>query len=327
MTTRILRLLNHHVFGLVENPLWQIAKVADRKKTDLKFDPWMPCLIPIDTYSAEKNSDDTGEFQTYLSLENLTSNQLLDKLEKNQKVQIWVDRIISVEEASMLEAMFNAYRNIDLVYLPDLHFHPEQVFENIKPLPRLLIHVKLKRTSFERWLTPFEMWDRISWLKQSQRFDEVGLQILETQIGESISKSELLFLLNPTYDNMMFDLRSREKIQYWTQASAKTILNASGPEYSFFFRQLIWTILRPNRRNWLALYDFAKIRVVRIYNLTKVRTQISFIRLYWVIARSRNAPIFYPVRKIYWILEHEINKRILGKKDESNQRRDSSYKV
>ncbi len=327
MTTRIVRLLNHHVFGLVENPLWQIAKVADRDKASLKIDPWTPCLIPLDTFSAEKKANAYGEFQTFLSLENLTNNQLLNKLENNQKVQIWVDRVISIEEASMLDAMFNAYQNIDLVYLPDLHFHPEQVFENLQLLPRLLIHMKLKRTSFERWLTPFEMWDRISWLKQSERFTEVGLQILETQIGECISKTELLFLLNPTYENMMLDLRTREKIQYWIQASAKTILNASGPEYSFLFRQVIWTILRPNRRNWLALYDFAKLRMVRVYNLLKIKTQSSSIKLYWIMARSRNARIFYPVRKTYWILEHGINKRILGKKDESDQCRDSSYKV
>lgn len=313
MTTRILRLLNHQVFGLVENPLWQIAKVADQNKTDLKVDPWIPCLIPMDTYLADKNPNFTGEFQTYLSLENLTSNQLLDKLEKNQKVQIWVDRIISVEEASMLEAMFNAYPNIDLVYLPDLHFHPEQVFENLQSLPRLLIHVKLKRTSFEKWLTPFEMWDRISWFKQSNRFFVIGLQIFETQMSESISKTELLFILNPTYENMMLDLRSREKIQYWTQVSAKRVLQTSGPEFAFLFRQLIWTILKPNRKNWSVFLDFGKIRIKRAVD--------RIMRFYYILMKAynetRNSQFFYPIRKIYWILEHAFKSRILGKKDES----------
>ncbi len=307
MTPRILRVLIYHEIGLVENPIWQIAKVKGICKKGIKINPWTPYLVPLETFAPDGKINSNDEFQTFLSLENLTSSPLIEKLEANHKVQIWVDRIISVDEASMLEALFNAYQNIDLVYLPDLHFHPQQVFGNLKSHSRLLIQVKLKKTSFEKWLSTFEMWDRISWLKQSNRFQTIGLQILETQIAESISKTELLFLLNPTYENMMLDLKSREKTQYWTQCSAKAVLKVLGPDFATLFRLIIWTILRPNRRNWLALYNDLRNRIRGLV-----------VKSYWFLTRIRNAIIFYPIRKIYWIIEHAFRKRILRKKNESD---------
>lgn len=303
MITRVLSLNVDSFFGLVENPLWQVADIAKKSEEE----DWNPTLIPLEM-PLQGTANSSLVYQTFLSLENLKNPLLLKKLEQQEQVQVWIDRSISPVESQVLQVLLQRFKTIELVYLPDLHFYPDQIFKNLSGDCRLWIHLKTKSSSFDRWLTPLQIWERIVWLRESKKFSFVGGQIFDNQLSENGSAEEKLFLLNPTYLNLMFYLQGHKKIQHATQVSLKSVFRLFGPHGSLFFRQFFLTVLKPSWSNWNALCRIPRYRVRNLIYL-------------------KNLSFFYPLRKCYWVIEHAIKKRILRNVNESHQRGDSSFKA
>lgn len=308
MITRILHLVADHPFGRMDNPLWQVADSWEKPAGDVdRLNPWLYFLIPFETLTERRPESKLSfparaELQIFISQENLTHSLLRESLQSGRRIQIWIDRKISKEEALILEPLLKAHETLDMVYLPDLHSHPEQVFENLQSPCKLLVHLKAKRVSFDRWLTPFEIWDRILWLRDSQKFSVIGTQIFESQLSDCATEAERLFLLNPTYGNLMFHLQNHDKIKYWTQVSTRTFFGISRPGFVLFLRLVLGTLLKPTRKNLFqilrSLLGFLKNLLVTVRN--------SLVSL-------KNHIVFYPFRKAYWMIEYAVKKRILKK--------------
>ncbi len=286
--TRVLGLKTYQSFGLVENPIWQLAQIEENTDRNERIH-W---LVPLDTLSSTLVSaerDRLKEYQTFLSLESLKEPSFLEALKSDQEVQIWIDRIVSSEESEEIGQILNQFKKVTLVYLPDLHAHPQQVFEhvNLGEIP-ILLHLNTKLSSFDKWLSPFEMWDRIAYLLKFEKLRIVGFQLLECQLDKSLLPSEKLFLLNPSYDHMMLALKERKAIGYEAQKMTRAIFKSLSPTGRVLLRQVIVTLLSPNRKNFKNLLVF------------------------------KNLIIFYPIRKLYWILEHAIVKRFFKETNEKN---------
>lgn len=302
MITRVLRFKIKQPFVRAENPLWQVIDVPEEAQFSEQNDVWISKILPLDSFEsadlATEITETSNEFQTFVSLENLNDQRILNALRANKKVQFWIDREISAEEFHALQKLLKKFRTIQLVYLPDLHSYPEQVFKNFSAaadskLP-LTIQLKLKKSSFDRWLTPLQIWDRITWLRVSEKFSGLTTQIFETQLSEATIPEEKLFLLNPTYQNLEAYLKVSHKIHYWSQAASVSIFRMTGPSFTAFLRQLLGTLISPSRKNWIALLHFGKIPLYYIWSL-------------------RNLKVVYPFRKTYWLVEYAIKTRLLGK--------------
>ena len=158
MITRVLRLNTKQPFARVENPLWQVFSLRDSQPPKPKNDQRMTLLVPIETQKSGKAEDFESysevEFQTFVSLENLSDSLVLNKLGDKKKVQLWIDREISQEEKNLLFSLLEKSPSLELVYLADLHTHPEIVFKAFEASSSvkypLTVHLKLKKSSFDR---------------------------------------------------------------------------------------------------------------------------------------------------------------------------------
>lgn len=314
MISHIVYIESENYFGQIDNPLWQVATLTISKS---KSSPttWSSALIPLEDWDRQISDKRIYYFQSYLSEENLKNPALLEKLNTSHRVQIWIDRIITRAEASILSELLHKHENLDLVYLPDLHFHPEEIFKYLKVIPRLLVHMNLKRNSYDRWLRPLEFWDRICWLSEGLQTQQLSTQTFNFQLTEYADKTEILFLLNPSFESLEYHLKAVDQAQYYLQSLTYTFSKLMNKEYLSIFRYICWATMAPTKEKWNYIYNWF------YWNL--YRKNFDFLR--W--RNIKNQKIFYPLRKAYWFCEYQLKKRILGNLNESSQRRDTSYKL
>lgn len=320
MVSHILHLKIETQFGQIDNPLWQVAtltKPIDKSRLKMNPDPWINRLIPHENWNIEIQ-DSKVIFQSFISEENLNNPILIEKLNSSHRVQIWIDKLVNEKEASLLQDLLLRYENLDLVYLPDLHMHPVEVFKHLKSIPRLLVQMHLKKNSFDRWLSPIELWERICWLNKSSLIQILGFQVLDTQLNEQRSKTEELFLLYPSFENLENHLKLADKSQYYLQSLTHSFVKVAGKNQTFILREMCWVFINPTKARWLNLYHSLS------WYLVKRHIQPL---IWWNWRNVKNYAIFYPFRKVYWFFAFQFKKRILGKVNESSQRRNTSYKL
>jgi hypothetical protein len=311
--------------GRIDNPLWQILDHSYHNSKECYSDSSVQKMKPLEFFQEDSFLEiDSDDFrtQTFLEISNFKKATFIDQNRKCQRIQIWIDRVVTSEEAAELKELYLQNKNLELVYLPNLHYHPQEIFKNLQMNFNLIVHLKVKESNFDSWLSSFELWDRILWLKEDNRFNSVGLQIFEEQLDFCRNEAEKSFLLGPSYESLLKLLKTENNPKYRIQATTKTLFQLASPQTIFFLRHFFWTILNPHKQNWLTLFGLVTVWYRRSKSLLlevlkgslrycyygfRHAWRLSIIYLKWDF---KNLIIFYPFKKIYWFFNFQFKKRL-----------------
>lgn len=343
----IARLLSFSRVGSYQNPIWHIGANWEiiPEPTALPLINELT-IIPFETITKDRLNQ--IENLDYLSKSNIIIQFCIHEIEylntlinKNLKTQIWVDQPLTAQKLDVLK---KSKEPIEIVIIPMGQFECLSEIKKLLQTRDYLCRILLipKKTIHDPFPTPDNYY---FWLDELKSINLIlNKLIIKQQFDESPIALQNLFL-NYNRQNMLEYAKNISSTHY-AVVTLSQVLNFFSLNY---FSNVFLSLLKPNKpvlfqaiyndirqfvlflKNiflqsewrirkafWLILVRIYYSIVQKAYYSLLLKSYYSLLKLYSII-RQLYYPLVriilylaWPIRKVYWVIKFQIEKRILG---------------